>query len=36
MIERGRKSGPPEWPAPLEGVRAKKYGDTLLCYGRAP
>jgi 16S rRNA (guanine966-N2)-methyltransferase len=36
VIERGRKSGPPEWPAPLEGVRAKKYGDTLLCYGRAP
>jgi 16S rRNA (guanine966-N2)-methyltransferase len=36
VIERGRKSGPPDWPAPLEGVRAKKYGDTLLCYGRAP
>jgi 16S rRNA (guanine966-N2)-methyltransferase len=36
VIERGRKSGPPEWPAPLEGVRTKKYGDTLLCYGRAP
>jgi 16S rRNA (guanine966-N2)-methyltransferase len=36
VIERGRKSGPPEWRPPLEGVRAKKYGDTLLCYGRAP
>jgi len=36
VIERGRKSGPPDWPAPLEGVRSKKYGDTLLCYGRAP
>jgi 16S rRNA (guanine966-N2)-methyltransferase len=36
VIERRRKSGPPDWPAPLEGVRAKKYGDTLLCYGRAP
>jgi 16S rRNA (guanine966-N2)-methyltransferase len=36
VIERGRKSGPPEWPDPLEGVRTKKYGDTLLCYGRAP
>jgi 16S rRNA (guanine966-N2)-methyltransferase len=36
VIERGRKSGPPAWPAPLEGLRARKYGDTLLCYGRAP
>ena len=36
VIERGRKSGPPEWPTPLAGVRTKKYGDTLLCYGRAP
>ncbi len=36
VIERGRKSGPPAWPEPLAGVRAKKYGDTLLCYGRAP
>ena len=36
VIERGRKSGPPEWPEPLEAVRTKKYGDTLLCYGRAP
>ncbi len=36
VIERGRKSGPPDWPEPLEGVRTKKYGDTLLCYGRAP
>jgi 16S rRNA (guanine966-N2)-methyltransferase len=36
VIERGRKSGPPTWPDPLEGIRTKKYGDTLLCYGRAP
>jgi 16S rRNA (guanine966-N2)-methyltransferase len=36
VVERGRKSGPPDWPVPLAGVRAKKYGDTLLCYGRAP
>jgi 16S rRNA (guanine966-N2)-methyltransferase len=36
VLERSRKSGDPVWPEPLEGVRVKKYGDTLLCYGRAP
>ena len=36
-VERGRKSGEPcSGRTPLDGVRAKKYGDTLLCYGRAP
>ena len=36
VIERGRRSGEPAWPPPLAAVRARKYGDTLLCYGRAP
>lgn len=36
VLERSRKSGDPAWPEPLEGVRVKKYGDTMLCYGRAP
>ncbi len=36
IVERGRKAGEPSWPAPLEGVRSRRYGDTLLCYGRAP
>lgn len=36
IVERGVRSGEPDWPAPLEAVRAKRYGDTLLCYGRAP
>ena len=36
IVERSVKSGEPSWPAPLEGVRARRYGDTLLCYGRAP
>ncbi len=36
IMERGRKSGEPSWPPPLEAVRARRYGDTLLCYGRAP
>ncbi len=36
IMERGRKSGEPTWPPPLEEVRTRRYGDTLLCYGRAP
>ena len=36
VVERGVKSGDQVWPAPLEGVRSRRYGDTLLCYGRAP
>jgi len=36
ILERGRRDGEPAWPTPLAGVRTKKYGDTLLCYGRAP
>jgi 16S rRNA (guanine966-N2)-methyltransferase len=36
VLERGVKSGEPSWPPPLEGVRARRYGDTLLCYGRGP
>ena len=36
VVERSRRSGEPAWPEPLAGVRVKKYGDTLLCYGRAP
>jgi 16S rRNA (guanine966-N2)-methyltransferase len=36
VIERGKRAGEPAWPAPLEAVRTRRYGDTLLCYGRAP
>jgi len=35
-VERGVRSGELPWPEPLVGVRARRYGDTLLCYGRAP
>ncbi|WP_029135389.1 RsmD family RNA methyltransferase [Nakamurella lactea] len=35
VVERSARSGEPDWPAPLIAVRAKRYGDTLLCYGRA-
>jgi 16S rRNA (guanine966-N2)-methyltransferase len=36
IVERSVKSGDQLWPEPLEGVRSRRYGDTLLCYGRAP
>ena len=36
IVERGVKAHAPEWPTPLTGVRVRRYGDTLLCYGRAP
>src|ERR1700712_4624558 len=36
IVERSRRSGDMIWPDPLIGVRTKKYGDTRLCYGRAP
>ncbi|WP_395725500.1 16S rRNA (guanine(966)-N(2))-methyltransferase RsmD [Nakamurella sp.] len=36
IVERSARSGEVPWPEPLTAVRAKKYGDTLLCYGRAP
>ncbi len=36
IVERPKRAGEMQWPDPLVGVRSKKYGDTLLCYGRAP
>ncbi len=36
IVERSTRSGEVDWPAPLAGARTKRYGDTLLCYGRAP
>ncbi len=36
IIERNKRSGEMTWPDPLVGVRTKRYGDTMLCYGRAP
>jgi len=36
IVERPRRTGEMIWPEPLTAVRAKRYGDTLLCYGRAP
>ncbi len=36
IVERSARSGEMSWPEPLTAVRVRKYGDTLLCYGRAP
>ncbi len=36
IVERSTRSGEVAWPEPLTGIRTKRYGDTLLCYGRAP
>ncbi len=36
IVERSTKSGEIAWPDPLAAARTKTYGDTLLCYGRAP
>ncbi len=36
IVERSKRSGEMDWPDPLVGIRTKKYGDTRLCYGRAP
>jgi 16S rRNA (guanine966-N2)-methyltransferase len=35
-VERGVRSGEFVWAEPFVGLRAKRYGDTVLCYGRAP
>ncbi len=36
VVERSRRSPAPEWPAPLEAGRDKRYGETTLWYGHAP
>ena len=34
VIERSRRSGPWEWPGGFEAARFRRYGDTVLWYGR--
>lgn len=36
VIERSARDGAVAWPEPLAEVRTRRYGDTLVCYGRAP
>jgi 16S rRNA (guanine966-N2)-methyltransferase len=35
VVERPRRDGRWMWPVGLEGVREKKYGETMLWYGRS-
>ena len=30
IVERAVRSGDPDWPAPLEALRSKRYGDTSV------
>lgn len=36
VLERAVRSGEPEWPTPLRGVRTRKYGDTAVHWGEHP
>jgi 16S rRNA (guanine966-N2)-methyltransferase len=36
VVERSRRDATWEWPKGLQGVREKRYGDTMLFYARAP
>jgi 16S rRNA (guanine966-N2)-methyltransferase len=35
IVERARRSGPPDWPAPLVPGRIRRYGDTELHWAEA-
>ncbi len=35
VVERDARSGPPPWPAGISQDRSRKYGETVLWYGRA-
>ena len=34
VLERSRRDPAPEWPAGLRELRSRRYGDTVLWYGR--
>ncbi len=36
VVERARRTADLAWPEPLVGERTKRYGDTVLLFGRAP
>jgi 16S rRNA (guanine966-N2)-methyltransferase len=35
VVERDARSGPPPWPAAYAQERSRRYGETVLWYGRA-
>jgi 16S rRNA (guanine966-N2)-methyltransferase len=36
VVERGLRTGEPDWPRGVEQITTRRYGDTLVCYGRRP
>jgi 16S rRNA (guanine966-N2)-methyltransferase len=36
VLERPARAGELAWPEPLQPIKVRRYGDTLVCYGRAP
>ncbi len=36
VVERGRRSRSPQWPAGLVPVKSRRYGEAVLWYGRRP
>jgi 16S rRNA (guanine966-N2)-methyltransferase len=36
VVERGLRAGEPDWPQDVEQITTRRYGDTLVCYGRRP
>ncbi len=34
VVERSKRSGPAPWPVAIEAIKDKRYGDTVLWYGR--
>ena len=36
IVERGARSPEPRWPSPVESLRDKRYGDTVLYWGEHP
>jgi 16S rRNA (guanine966-N2)-methyltransferase len=35
-VERGARAGEPDWPRNVVPITTRRYGDTLVCYGRRP
>lgn len=36
MIERGKRSAEPNWPASLNGLKPRSYGETILYFAERP
>lgn len=36
VVERGARDAELNWPAGVERITTRRYGDTLVCYGRRP